>query len=137
MKRKSAFLQLALLTIVMILWSPTPLLAARQTKSSTPQEVFDAMRTSFQAAQAKGVYGGYQWYISGPQGGQWWIRVKDGTFKMGKGAIKNPDVTFNVSAKDWVALSNGTLPGIWAYLTGRLQIRGDHSLVRKLGKIFP
>jgi hypothetical protein len=27
--------------------------------------------------------------------------------------------------------------GTWAYLTGRLRIRGDQGLARKLGEIFP
>src|SRR6184192_1256046 len=42
---------------------------------STPQEVFDSMRSSFQPAKAKGVHARYQWELSGPQGGQWWIDV--------------------------------------------------------------
>ena len=33
---------------------------------STPQEVFDAMRGSFQPAKAKGVHARYQWDLSGP-----------------------------------------------------------------------
>jgi putative sterol carrier protein len=39
--------------------------------------------------------------------------------------------------KDWVALSNGDLSGTWAFLTGRLKIRGDRGLAKKLGEIFP
>jgi putative sterol carrier protein len=105
--------------------------------SSTPQEVFDGMRQSFQAEKAKEVHARYQWELSGPNGGEWWIEVNDGTFKMGKGKIANPSVTFITSDKDWVALSNGTLGGKWAYFTGRLKIRGSQSLARKLDEIFP
>lgn len=95
------------------------------------------MRQSFRADKAKGVHARYQWHLSGPQGGEWWIEVHDGTFKMDKGKIDNPDVTFVASDKTWVALSNGTLVGMWAYLTGRLKIRGDKGLAKKLGEIFP
>jgi putative sterol carrier protein len=104
---------------------------------STPQEVFDSMRGSFQSAKAKGVHARYQWDLSGPQGGQWWIDVDDGTYKMGKGKIDNPSVTFVAKDKDWVAVSNHQMGGTWAYLTGRLKIRGDQGLARKLGEIFP
>jgi putative sterol carrier protein len=104
---------------------------------STPQEVFDSMRGSFQSAKAKGVHARYQWDLSGPQGGQWWIDVDDGKYKMGKGKIDNPNVTFVAKDKDWVAVSNHQLGGTWAYLTGRLKIRGDQGLARKLGEIFP
>src|SRR3989441_13302242 len=105
--------------------------------ASTPQQVFDGMRGSFKADKAKGVHARYQWELSGPQGGQWWIDVNDGTFKMGRGKIDNPSVTFITSDKNWVALSNGTLGGKWAFFTGRLKIRGSQSLARKLDEIFP
>jgi putative sterol carrier protein len=104
---------------------------------STPQEVFDSMRDSFQPAKAKGVHARYQWDLGGPQGGEWWIDVNDGNYKMGKGKIDNPSVTFVATDKDWVAVSNHQLGGTWAYLSGRLKIRGDQGLARKLGEIFP
>jgi putative sterol carrier protein len=108
-----------------------------QHMDSTPQEVFDSMRGSFQAAKAKGVHARYQWDLSGPRGGQWWIDVDDGKYKMGRGKIDNPNVTFVAKDRDWVAVSNHQLGGTWAYLTGRLQIRGDQGLARQLGEIFP
>ena len=104
---------------------------------STPQDVFDSMRGSFQAAKAKGVHARYQWDLSGPNGGQWWIDVNDGTYKMGKGKIENPNVTFVATDKNWVAVSNHQMGGTWAYLTGRLKIRGDQGVARKLGEMFP
>jgi putative sterol carrier protein len=110
---------------------------AAEHMESTPQEVFDSMRGSFQQAKAKGVHARYQWDLSGPQGGQWWIDVEDGKYKMGKGKIGNPNVTFVAKDKDWVAISNGQMGGTWAYLTGRLKIRGDQGIARKLGEIFP
>jgi len=111
--------------------------ASKESSVSTPQQVFDGMRQSFQAQKAKGVHARYQWDLSGPQGGEWWIDVNDRTFKMGKGKIDNPNVTFVAKDKDWVAVSNGQMGGTWAYLTGRLKIRGDQGLARKLGEIFP
>ena len=104
---------------------------------STPQDVFDGMRGSFQPAKAKGVHARYQWDLSGPHGGEWWIEVNDGTYKIGKGKISDPNVTFIVSDKDWVAICHDQLSGIWAYFTGRLKVRGDQTVARKLGEIFP
>ena len=104
---------------------------------STPQEVFDGMRGSFQAAKAKGVHARYQWDLSGPHGGEWWIEVNDGTYKMGKGQIDHPNVTFRASDKDWVAICHDQLSGTWAYLTGRLKVSGDQNVARKLGELFP
>jgi len=111
--------------------------AVRAEDNSTPQQVFDGMRQSFQAGKAKGVHARYQWELSGPNGGEWWIDVNDGTFKMGRGKIDNPSVTFITSDNDWVAMSNGKLTGTWAFITGRLKVRGSQSIARKLDEIFP
>jgi putative sterol carrier protein len=122
--------------IALVIWLGTAISLADRV-DSTPQEVFDAMRGSFQPAKAKGVHARYQWDLSGPNGGQWWIDVNDGTYKMGRGRIDHPNVTFVAKDKDWVAVSNGELGGTWAYMTGRLKIRGDQAVARKLGEIFP
>jgi len=137
MKTKSARFYLTTVTLMTTLCVHAASAAAGGPPSSTPQEVFDGMRKSFRAEKAKGVHARYQWELSGPNGGEWWIDVNDGTFKMGTGKIDNPSVTFVTSDKNWVALSNGTLGGKWAYFTGRLKIRGSQSVARKLDEIFP
>jgi len=130
-------LPLAIKALTMAICLSAVSASAAEHMESTPQEVFDSMRFSFQPAQAKGVHARYQWDLSGPQGGQWWIDVEDGKYRMGKGKIDNPNVTFVAKDKDWVAVSNHQMGGTWAYLTGRLRIRGDQGLARKLGEIFP
>ncbi|TMP94529.1 MAG: SCP2 sterol-binding domain-containing protein [Verrucomicrobia bacterium] len=137
MKANNGYLTLTIATIITAISLGAASAASKESSSSTPQQVFDGMRQSFQAQKAKGVHARYQWELSGPNGGQWWIDVNDGTYKMGKGKIDNPSVTFVTSDKDWVALSNGTLGGKWAYFTGRLKIRGSQSVARKLDEIFP
>jgi putative sterol carrier protein len=132
-----AFLWLAIPLISAAIWLEGDNAIAAEHMDSTPQEVFDSMRGSFQPTKAKGVHARYQWDLSGPQGGQWWIDVEDGKYTMGKGKIDNPNVTFVAKDKDWVAVSNHQMGGTWAYLTGRLKIRGDQAVARKLGEIFP
>ncbi len=114
-------------------------LAAKSNESlnATPQDVFDGMRHSFRAEKARGFHARYQWELSGPSGGRWWIEVSDGKFKMGRGKVANPNVTFIASDKTWVAMSNGKLRGTSAVLTGRLRVRGNHGIARKLDEIFP
>jgi len=133
MKMHRVWLGLTMMMTLAMLGS-IPLPAA---DSSTPQQVFDGMRQSFQADKAKGVHARYQWELSGPNGGEWWIDVNDGTFTMGRGKIDNPSVTFITSDNDWVAMSNGKLKGTWAFMTGRLKVRGSQSIARKLDEIFP
>ena len=137
MKPNNWYLTLTVATIITAIGLGAASAASSESSSSTPQQVFDGMRQSFQAQKAKGVHARYQWELSGANGGEWWIDVNDGTYTMGKGKIGNPSVTFVTSDKNWVALSNGTLGGKWAFFTGRLKIRGDQNLARKLDEIFP
>jgi putative sterol carrier protein len=111
--------------------------ASNEPDNTTPQQVFDGMCENFRAEKAKGVHARYQWALSGPTGGEWWIEVNDGTYKIGRGKIDNPNVTFIASDKTWVALSNRKLKGTWAFLTGRLKVHGDQGVARKLDEIFP
>ena len=133
--KRCLFLHINAVTVAICLAGASATPAERL--DSTPQEVFDSMSHNFQASKAKGVHARYQWVLSGTQGGEWWIDVNDGKFTMGRGKIGNPNVTFVAKDKDWVAVSNGKLGGTWAYMTGRLKIRGDQKLARKLGQIFP
>ena len=137
MKAKNVVVCLTRLTVVGAVSLSAARAASNEPESSTPQQVFDGMRQSFQAQKAIGVHARYQWELSGPNGGEWWIDVNDGKFKMGKGKIDNPSVTFITSDNDWVAMSNGKLKGSWAYMTGRLKVHGSQSVARKLDEIFP
>src|SRR3954465_8770139 len=80
--------------------------ASDEASNSTPQNVFDGMRKSFRSDKAAGVHIKYQWELSGPEGGEWFVEVKDGKCRIEKGRIDHPDVTMIVSDKDWVAISN-------------------------------
>ena len=131
--RHSVVVALALAAVA-FLARPAP---ARAAVDTVPQQVFDGMRNSFRTDKAKGVAARYEFDLSGPHGGKWWIEIRDGKFKMGRVPIANPDVTFSASDDDWVALSNGTLAGWWAHLSGRLKIKGSQSLARKLDEMCP
>src|SRR5207237_10158565 len=78
------------------------IIASNEPPSSTPQDVFDGMRQSFQAGKAKGVHLKYQWQLSGPNGGDWWIAVKDGTYEVRRGKVDNPDDSFITTDTTWV-----------------------------------
>jgi putative sterol carrier protein len=133
---KAMFL-LRIATVTVAIGLGTVMGASSEPASATPQDVFDAMRGSFQPAKAKGVHARYQWDLSGSNGGEWWIEVNNGTYEMGKGKIPDPNVTFIAKDKDWVAICHDQLSGTWAYLTGRLKVRGDQGVARKLGEMFP
>ncbi len=116
---------------------PTKPSAETSDQDRTPDQVFEGMRKSFRAEKARGAHVRYQFHFKAPQPGDWWIIVNDGTFTMGKGTVDPADVTISCSGSDWVELSNGTLGGVRAFLTGRLHISGSQALARKLDEMFP
>lgn len=129
--RTPLFLAIALLPILSAFASPP------DQPSATPQDVFDAMQASFRADKAAGVNARYQFEITGARGGVWSTEVKDNRCRFQKAAIEKPDVTLVASDADWVAIANGKLNGVWAGMTGRLKVRGNHALARKLEELFP
>src|SRR4030095_14289888 len=132
MKNKRLYLLFAFAALALA--SPCQAQKTSRQQNSTPQQAVDKRQDAFQADKAKGVHASYQWELSGPNGGDWWLIVNDGTYNTGSGKIHNPNVTFVASDEDWVAMSNKTLNVSWAYLTGRLKIQGSHGLVKGLDK---
>ena len=60
---------------------------------------------SFLPAKAKGLHVRYQFSLTGPHGGDWWIEVDRRQSSSSAAAeIANPEVAFMASDNDWVAL---------------------------------
>src|ERR1043166_1100759 len=129
---------LAILLVIPLFLGGGPGAVAKTLGNDTiPQQVFDGMKQSFVPSRAKGVHARYQFDLSGPNGGLWGIEVKDAKCRFGRARLHDPGVTFLATDRDWVALSNGTLSGLWAFVTGRLKIHGDQQLARQLDDLFP
>src|SRR2546423_11608544 len=86
MKTHRAWFGLTIAMILAMLCSS----ALRAADNSTPQQVFDGMRQSFQADKAKGVHAKYQWELSGSNGGGWRIEETAAPDKKGRGETSNP-----------------------------------------------
>lgn len=127
----------SLLLVLLAIPLHLPAAPTADAMANSPDEVFAQMRKSFVPEKAAGAHLRYQFRFSDPQKGTWWVEVNNGACKMGQGEIPGPDVTFLCSGADWVQLSNGTLSGFRAYLTGRLHVRGSQALARKLDEMFP
>src|SRR5262249_24909885 len=127
MKGKSAFFNFTSVAMLLTLCAGTLYATPSRPQNSTPQQALARRRDAFKADKGKGVHDAYECERSGPNGGEWWLSVNDGTYTTGRGKINNPNVTFAARDEDWVAMSNKTLKVLWAYLTGRLKIQGSPS----------
>jgi len=79
----------------------------------------------------------YQFDLSGPQGGQYLIRIQNGTCTVEEGTHADPHVTLSMAGEDCIQVINGQLSGQSVAMSGRLQISGDIGLAMQLKSLFP
>lgn len=105
---------------------------------STPADVFNRVNSEFQAnpAKAAGTNAVYLFDLSGENGGQFHIVMRDGKGEAGPGAVENPNITISMAASDFVDLANGKLDGTMAFMSGKIRIKGDMGLAMKLQSVL-
>ncbi len=100
------------------------------------QAVFGRMPEFFQADAAGGVNVVFQFNISGPDGGDWHVTVKDNACTVEAGAHAKPTTTLKMADADFLALIAGKLPAMQAFTTGKLKIEGDLMKSQLVEKLF-
>jgi putative sterol carrier protein len=103
---------------------------------TTVREIFEGMPGTFIPEKAVGLSAVIQFDISGPGGGRWYAAITDGELAVDEGGHPAPQVTFSVSAEDYVLISTGRLSGQLAFMTGRLKASGDLRLAMKMQTLF-
>ena len=105
-------------------------------KVMTPQEVFDKLPGRVEAAALNGMNAKVQFDLSGEGGGNWVVSIADGRVTTEKGSTPDPNVTASMSAADYVAMVNGELNPMNAFMTGKIRIKGDMALMMKLQSLL-
>lgn len=103
----------------------------------TIPEVFEAMPENFNSAAAAGMNKTFQWNITGEQASKWAFKITNGAGELIPGGVEKPDITITVSDKDWIAIVEGKLDPMNAFMTGKVKIAGDMMLAMKLQQLFP
>ena len=101
-----------------------------------PQEIFDQMSANLNADAAKGMNSTIQFNLSGDNGGQWYVTVKDGKAEVNKGTAPSANMTMSMAANDYVDMITGKLNGQMAFMSGKLKIAGDMGLAMKMQSLF-
>jgi putative sterol carrier protein len=101
------------------------------------QEVFTNMSQVFNPSAAKGLNMVYQFHITGAQAGDWYVAIKDEQCQVAQGVNDSPNVTLTMVDVDWLAMSNGTLNGMTAFMTGKLKATGDIMAAQRIPSLFP
>ncbi|MBI5845732.1 MAG: long-chain-fatty-acid--CoA ligase [Deltaproteobacteria bacterium] len=101
----------------------------------TVADIFGTMESRVNPEGVAGITANYGYIITGEGGGEYTVSVKDGVVKVLSGIV-DPGVTTMVAAKDWIAITLGTLDGMTAFTSGRLKVEGDFGLLTKATKFF-
>lgn len=102
-------------------------------EAKTPAEFFEkVLPKKFDASKAESLDATVQMNITGPEGGQWAITVKNRNLAVRKGSEEKPTMTITMADLDFVDLINGKMSGEKAFMSGKLKFDGDFSVALKL-----
>ena len=110
--------------------------AESERESASVQAIFERMPEYFQPGAAAGVDVVFQYNISGADGGDWYVVIKNGECAVEAGAHSSPTTTLNMADKDFLDLIGGRLPAMQAYTSGKLKIGGDLMKSQLVEKLF-
>jgi putative sterol carrier protein len=129
--------------------SGTPAAAAARTAASiattfavsggggpSVKERFATLVARFKPEAAKGVNARFQFKLSGPNGGDWYVEIKDGKCTCKQGTGPNPTVTLKADADDYKKIAEGEMNKTWAFLRGKLKIDGDKDALKQFDTYF-
>ena len=102
-------------------------------KAKTPKEFFEKVLPSrFKPDKATDVDVTVQVNITGPNGGDWIVTIKNQKLEVKEGTHPSPTVTLKMTETDYMDLINGEISGERAFLTGKLQFKGNIGLALRL-----
>jgi putative sterol carrier protein len=99
-------------------------------------DIKNAMVEGFQADKADGVDATIQFDLSGDEGGQFYLVVKDGEVTAEEGTADDPKMTLKSDVNDYYKVATGETNPMQAFMSGKIKISGDMGLAMKLQSMF-
>ncbi len=94
------------------------------------------MPAHFKPEEAGDMNATVQFDLSGDGGGQWHAVLADGKLKVESGPAPQPNITIITSATNFLALVNGELKAMPAFMTGKVKVKGNVGLLMKMQSLF-
>jgi putative sterol carrier protein len=100
------------------------------------QQLIQNHEKAFQPEKAGNLDAVIQYHLTGEEGGDWIITIKDGVCKVAEGVAENPKMTMTADAHEFRDVLLGRLDGMTAFMQGKLKLAGDLNLAMKLTSMF-
>lgn len=99
----------------------------------TPKEFFEkALIARFKPEKAAGINVIAQLNVTGPEGGNWTVILKDQKLQVTEGTHAAPTLTLKMNENDFMDMINGKLSAEKAFFTGKVHFKGDIGVALKL-----
>jgi putative sterol carrier protein len=102
----------------------------------TVQELMTRMPRAFKPENAEGVDTVLQYHLTGEEGGDWIVTIKDGQCQVVEGVAEAPNMTLTADSQDYKDVITGKTNAMQAFMMGKLKLAGDLNLAMKLPNFF-
>jgi putative sterol carrier protein len=102
----------------------------------TVDGIFALMPELFLPEKAQGLTVSVYYQVTGEGGGDYTCRIDNGAFTLKREAKPDATSVVVIGAEDWIALNEGKLDPMQAFMTGKLKGTGDLGLLQKFPKFF-
>jgi len=77
-----------------------------------------------------------QFNVTGEGGGKWTAAITGGALSITEGQASNASMTMTCASQDMLAIVNGELSAVSAFMQGRVKIDGNMALAMKLQNLL-
>jgi putative sterol carrier protein len=103
---------------------------------ATTQEIFDDIRKRIQQdpeATKANIGGTFKFVLTGDLDESWIVDCKDVDVRQ---SDDEAECTIRVTGEDFMAIRDGSLDGMQAFMMGKLEVEGDMGLAMKLQEVL-
>lgn len=104
---------------------------------TTVKEFFQLLPSRLDSDAAEDLDAVYQFDLSGAQGGQYILTIRDGACQIAEGIHAAPHIVLSMAGEDCIKIMKGQLNGPAAAMSGRVKVSGDIGLAMRLKGLFP
>lgn len=103
---------------------------------TTPADIFAKTPGNLIPEKASDMNAAVAFDLSGDGGGQWTVKIADGSCTVEDGITEGADATISMDGSDYVDMMTGKLNPMMAFMGGKVKVSGDLNTVMKFQTMF-